>query len=162
MEKYNYQEAMQQDILEYISENYTQEELLEQLQDKDAFIEKLHDDLWVCDSVTGNASGSYTFNRWRAEENLCHNLHLLKEALEEFCDDYAHALERGAEYCDVTIRCYLLDGAIFKALSELEEELEEDFEKCSFCGEWFEKSELKHGLCTYCQQEIESRGEIRK
>ena len=35
------------------------------------------------DSVTGNASGSYTFSAWQAEENLCHNFELLTDALEE-------------------------------------------------------------------------------
>ena len=125
MEKYNYKEAMLEDVLEYINEHYTREEIKERLEDREEFFETLHDDLWVCDSVTGNASGSYTFNTWRAEEYLSHNLDLLQEALEEFCDDYNNALERGAEYCDVTIRCYLLNNAIFKAFSELEEELEE-------------------------------------
>lgn len=124
MEKYNYKAAMKEDILEYIKENYTQEELLEKLEDKDAFYEELHDDLWVCDSVTGNASGSYTFNTWKSEENLCHNLDLLEEALDEFGGDFEKALAHGAEYCDVTIRCYLLGGAISEALSELENNLE--------------------------------------
>ncbi len=125
MEKYNYHEAIKTDILEYINENYTNEELNGLLQDKESFYEKLHDDLWVCDSVTGNASGSYTFNRWTAEENLCHNLHLLKDAFEEFCDDYSVALERGAEYCDVTIRCYLLGSVLYGVVNELERSLQQ-------------------------------------
>ena len=160
MERYNYHAAIKSDIQEYIDDNYTQEEILEQLKDKDAFIEKLHDDLWVEDSITGNASGSYTFNTWQADEFICHNLDLLKDALEEFGGDYAKALERGSEYCDVTIRCYLLGSAIYEVVKEIEEELEENFERCSFCGEWFEKNELDDGLCTYCQQEMKSRGEI--
>lgn len=125
MEKYNYMAAMKEDILEYIEDNYTQEELLEKLEDKEAFFETLNDDLWVYDGVTGNASGSYTFNTWRAEENLCHNLDLLEEALDEFGGDFGKALERGAEYCDVTIRCYLLGGAIYEALDELENNMED-------------------------------------
>lgn len=124
MERYDYFEAMKKDILEYIEENYSQYELEKRLEDKEAFYEKLHDDLWVEDSVTGNASGSYTFSTWQAEENLCHNITLLKDALEEFCDDYARALERGAEYCDVTIRCYLLGSVLYGVVNELERALE--------------------------------------
>ena len=124
MERYDYHVAMKEDILEYIKENYTQEEIKERLEDKEEFYETLHDDLWVCDSVTGNASGSYTFNTWQAEENLCHNITLLKDALEEFCDDYARALEKGAEYCDVTIRCYLLGSVLYGVVNELERALE--------------------------------------
>lgn len=124
MERYDYHAAMKKDVLEYIEENYTKEEIKEHLENKDEFIEKLHDDLWVCDSVTGNASGSYTFNTWQANENLCHNLDLLKDALEEFCCDYGKALERGSEYCDVTIRCYLLGSVIYGVVNELEREME--------------------------------------
>lgn len=123
MEKYDYYQAIKEDILEYINENYTTEELKNHLGDRDDFYEKLNDDLWVCDSVTGNASGSYTFNTWKAEENLCHNLDLLKDALEEFGNTLTYALERGAEYCDVTIRCYLLGSVLYSVITKLERSL---------------------------------------
>lgn len=121
--KYDYFEHVKSDVLDYLDENYSTEELRENLGDRDAFYEKLHDDLWVEDSVTGNASGSYTFSTWQAEENLCHNWDLLQDALEEFCDDYAHAINKGAEYCDVTIRCYLLGSVLYVLLDELERSL---------------------------------------
>lgn len=124
---YNYLEAVKEDIKEYIEEHFSTEELKEALSysgAKEKFVEKLNDDLWVCDSVTGNASGSYTFNTWQAEENLCHNMELLQEALQEFGCDISY-LEKGAEACDVTIRCYLLNPAICEVLEELENEMEE-------------------------------------
>ena len=124
MEKYNYKKAILEDVLEYIREHYTKEEIKVALEDKDDFFEKLNDDLWINDGVTGNASGSYTFNTWQAEENLCHNLDLLEEALDEFGGNFEKALMMGAEHCDVTIRCYLLGWAIDEALEQLEEELE--------------------------------------
>jgi hypothetical protein len=120
MEKYDYFKALEDDIKEYIENEYTTEELKEHLGDRDTFYDKLHDDLWVCDSVTGNASGSYTFSTWDAEENLCHNLDLLGDALSEFGDELGKALEKGAEYCDVTIRCYLLGSVLYQVLNELE------------------------------------------
>jgi hypothetical protein len=131
MEKYNYQQVMRDDVMEYIEEHYTREELKAHLgtrQQEDDFQETLHNDMWICDSVTGNASGSYTFSTWQAEENLCHNLDLLKEALEEFGGDYSKALERGSEYCDVTIRCYLLSTTIWDCLDIIKDELEEEEE----------------------------------
>ena len=123
MERYDYHQAMHNDILEYINEEYTTEELTEQLGDREEFYNKLHNDLWVCDSVTGNASGSYTFSTWQAEENICHNLDLLQTAVEEFGDNLGTAVYKGAEYCDVTIRCYLLGSVLYQVLDELEEKL---------------------------------------
>lgn len=70
--------------------------------------------------MTGNGSGSYTFNTWVAEENICHNMELLGEACEEF-GDAGQILNKGAEACDVIIRCYLLAPAIAAVLDELEE-----------------------------------------
>ena len=46
--------------------------------------------------------------------------------MEEFCCE-ANAIEKGAEWCDVTIRCYLLGQAISEVLDDMEEELEEAF-----------------------------------
>ena len=121
MEKYNYLESIKEDVLEYIKENYTTKEQLEKLESRDEWEQELNDALWIEDSVTGNASGSYTFNTWKAEEYLCHNLDLLSEALLEFGGGRSELLEKGAEFCDVTIRCYLLGQAISQALEELEE-----------------------------------------
>ena len=118
MEKYNYLESVTADAKAAILENLDNWDF----EDREALEEVSNDNLWVDDSVTGNASGSYTFNAWEAEENLCHNMELLAEACDEFGQPVGRAIERGAEYCDVTIRCYLLGQAISAALDELEEE----------------------------------------
>ena len=120
MEKYNYREQVKSDILDYIAEN----EIKVTASKREEVAEQLHDELWANDSVTGNASGSYTCNAWEAEENICHNLDLLKEALEEFGSNIADL--DSAEMCDVTIRCYLLGECIYAALDEVEEEEEEE------------------------------------
>lgn len=121
MEKYNYFEAVKADALEYIRDNFTAAEIAERLEDRNEWRSSLNDELWVTDSVTGNASGSYYCNAWKAAEALAHNWDILVEALIEFgCD--LNAIERGEEYCDVTIRCYLLGRAIAAALDELESE----------------------------------------
>ena len=123
MSDYNYLEAVKDDVLDYIKNevDYLEFETIEELE------EKLNEDLFTCDSVTGNASGSYTFNTYEAEENLCHNLDLLAEAVEEFGGN-TDILKDGAEACDVTIRCYLLGRAISEALEEIEDEFNEAHE----------------------------------
>ena len=123
---YNYYEAVKDDVREYIENEIN---LNEWKGNREGLEEKLNDDLWTCDSVTGNASGSYTFNAWEAEENLCHNLDLLEEALDEFGSDKGYLLENGAEAADVTIRCYLLGSTIAEVLDELEDEITEDEEE---------------------------------
>lgn len=116
MTTYDYLEAVTDDVREYIKNEINRTEWTG---DREGLEEHLNDTLFVSDSVTGNASGSYTFNTWQAEENLCHNMDLLAEALEEFGDDLSY-LKNGAEACDVTIRCYLLPQAIAEVLDELE------------------------------------------
>lgn len=120
---YNYLEAVTADVREYIENEIN---LNDWKGDRDGLEEKLNDDLWIADSVTGNASGSYYCNTWKAEEALAHNWDLLSEALSEFGQDGTDVLRAGAEAMDVTIRCYLLGQAIAEALDELEEELAED------------------------------------
>lgn len=121
MERYDYMKAMTEDILEYIRTTYTEEEIHEKRKDRFEWENELHDDLWAFDPVTGNASGSYTFNTWTAEEYIAHNLDLLAEAMATFGDD-SNALKNGAEWCDVTIRCYLLASAIAEVLDTFEGE----------------------------------------
>lgn len=121
--EYNYRETVKNDVIEQVKDGYKENSLrIYKEEGRNALEEYLNDELWVDDQVTGNASGSYTFNTWKAEENLCHNMSLLEEACDEFGQDVGEAVKRGAEYCDVTIRCYLLGGAISEAIDELEKE----------------------------------------
>ena len=117
MEKYNYLEQVTTDAKEAILENME----YWNFNDREELEEVAHDELWADDSVTGNGSSSYFCNTWKAEEALCHNWDLLAEACEEFGQDIRWVFKRGAEFCDVTIRCYLLSQAIAAALDELEE-----------------------------------------
>lgn len=121
--KYNYIEAMTADIREYINDEI---ELAEYKGNAEGLEEYLNDELWCPDRVTGNASGSYFFSTYKAEEAIAHNWDLLADALTEFGCDGVNAIEKGAEWCDVTIRCYLLGQAIAEVMEELAEELEEE------------------------------------
>ena len=121
MNQYDYREAVKNDIIDYINDH----DVKVTSSNRDEVYEQLYDEMFISDSVTGNASGSYTFNTWKAEENLCHNLDLLGEALSEFGSDPAKIME-SPEACDVTIRCYLLSEMLGEVLDELEEDDEED------------------------------------
>lgn len=122
MEKYNYFESVKEDVKSYINEHFDEKEITERIrEDKDDFYQSLYDDMFISDSVTGNASGSYTFNAWQAEENICHNLGLYKDALDEFGGEPDW---ESAESVDVTIRCYLLGQVLTEVLDELEDELD--------------------------------------
>lgn len=88
--------------------------------DWDAVYQACYDEMFVDDGVTGNASGSYTFSEWEAEEYLCHNYDLLREACEEFCCE-VRDLPFEAEAADVTIRCYLLGEATANELARRRE-----------------------------------------
>ena len=116
--KYDYRQSLKNDIINYISENGIcwGEDDMQETEDR------LYEALWVEDSETGNGSGSYTFNAWKAEENLCHNLDLPGEALEEFGTSPDYLIEHGAEECDVTIRCFLLSEVLHEVMLELNEE----------------------------------------
>ena len=115
---YNYLEELKSDIKNYINEvasDYMDCEDMDELRDS------LYDNLWDEDSVTGNGSGSYTFNREKAKEYVSDNMDLMVEAYKEFNSierlvDDLEALD--FETIDVTIRCYLLSQALDEVLED--------------------------------------------
>lgn len=119
---YNYYEEVKESGMDYIEEN--KELLLDTFEDKNDLEEFLNDELFTSDSVTGNASGSFTFNRWTAQEYVTENIDLLKEACDEFGTDAETVgnwfLSEELETMDVAIRCYILGSAIADALEEIE------------------------------------------
>ena len=115
---YNYLEELKSDVKNYINEvasDYMDCEDMDELRDE------LYDNLWDEDSVTGNGSGSYTFNREKAKEYVSDNMDLMVEAykdldsIESLVDDL-EALD--FETIDVTIRCYLLSQALDEVLED--------------------------------------------
>jgi len=133
-ETYDYETQVMEDVMEYIREEGLDADEVTNKWERSDFEEMLHDKLWVEDSVTGNASGRYFCSNWKAENALCHNWDLLADAVAEF-GEYEMNLgwfldEKGAEWADVTIRCYLLGTAISQAIDymELQFKGEEDHE----------------------------------
>ena len=101
---YNYHIAVKDDIREYIKENYG------------SVTEKMRAEIFDIilgeDSVTGNASGSYTMNRAIAKEYIIENIDLLRKAVDEYGFDKKDIgeqfLSEQWEYLDVLIRFYLV------------------------------------------------------
>lgn len=119
---YNYLEAIKDDVIEYINENIN----LDEVESRDELEEQLNDDLWAEDSVTGNGSGSYTFDRHKSYENVQGDpdaMDYIRDLVSEFgveAETVAEKfLDEDYEYWDVSIRCYLLGQAIGEALDEL-------------------------------------------
>ena len=66
MKTYNYLESVKEDVRNYIEENA----IVVTSDNREEVEQELNDTLFVNDSVTGNASGSYTFSTWQAKKYL--------------------------------------------------------------------------------------------
>lgn len=120
---YDYMETVKADVREWIEENMpenTEERLLE---------DEVYEECWVDDSVTGNASGSYTFSRYEARENFFGDDNV-QDYLRNMCDEGFTSMEEiGACVCsddweklDVFIRCWCLGEAVHEVYSEMFED----------------------------------------
>lgn len=112
---YNYQDAIADAITDYLNENVipkTNEMKISLREYALAKYDELLDDMMLCDSVTGSASGSYTMCRSLAKVYVLDNEDILadmydNEYINEF--DVVRTFIFGEwERMDVTIRCYLL------------------------------------------------------
>ena len=128
MMNYNYLESMKEDVQEYINNEIN----LKDFSDREELEEKLNEDLWTCDSVTGNASGSYFCNSYKSMECVLDNMDLLEDMCKEFGVDNdtigKKFLACEWEWMDVSIRCYLLGQVIGEVLDEVKEELTDEEE----------------------------------
>lgn len=126
--EYCYLSAIKEDVKNYIDDEIT----ISDFSDRDELESYLNDELWTCDSVTGNASGSYTMNRLMAREYVIDNIDGLNGAVENLGIDKNIVGERflneDFEWCDVIIRCSLLSSAIGEVLDSMEQNNELDFD----------------------------------
>ena len=122
MKRYDYRAAITEDIVNYVAEDFEPDALTASglLDEWREYTLDLTDRLWCEDSVTGNGSGSYWFDAWKAEEAICHNLDIYQECL----DEWEGTPTTDAERIDVAIRCYLLDECIYAIDSAITEHLE--------------------------------------
>lgn len=122
---YDYYASVKTDILTHITENYTVDYLIDNLEDVETFIQDLEDDCWADDSVTGNASGSYFCNCQEAKQAVIDNFELLFECFSEFCYDAKQIgklfIAQSWETMDVIIRCYILYDCCERIVTALKE-----------------------------------------
>ena len=112
MTREEYLEEVKNDVINHIEENHEKGDSISK--------EKLYDDCWIDDSVTGNASGSYYCNSYAAWEKLGNNIAELAEEIESNFGEIPSDRKYDFEYIDVSVRCMLLSEAIEEAVDELE------------------------------------------
>ena len=114
MSNYNYFEAVKDDVRDRLGDyKRGYNEPLEEYQ------ERLNDEFWTDDSVTGNGSGSYTFSTAKAREFVLAGVEQVLEACREFDISFGELIEAGEwERLDVIARCYYLRQAIDEVVTE--------------------------------------------
>lgn len=126
-----YLEMVKEDVKNYVEENEKYFDFSDYA-DADDFAEDLNDKLWIEDGVTGNASGSYTFNSEEAKKYVLEDVETVREALQEFCTPAETIadkfLNEDWEYFDVSARCWVLSQAIGEYIDENRDEIEEKIE----------------------------------
>ena len=117
MEKYDYYDAVKEDVLNAIKED---DELLpREDEDRIDYEERLTDALWASE-VTGNGSYAYYYSDEEdAIAAVMGNLDLCSEAYREFeLDEDAVTFMSNIRSADVTIRCYILPSVIQDVIEE--------------------------------------------
>ena len=119
MNKYNYYNEVQNDVENWLDDEYNPFNLA-QFPNRDAAAKYLANKLWDNDLVTGNG-GEYYTDEETCEEFLCHNLKLAVQACQDFGITFDtlkdhYKMNDLARYVDCAIRCYVLSAAIVQAL----------------------------------------------
>lgn len=120
MEKYNYHEAMKDDIYNYIR---IYDVLNYEYNTRDELYDIIYDEL-INSEMTGN-NGDYYDTEEKCEEYICHNLDLAFQAFEDFdmpvLDKklYPNLFKHPGQWIDAIIRIYLLGQVIDEVLNEL-------------------------------------------
>lgn len=112
----DYRAQVKQDALD------ATEDLMDQIIDQNEHtisVQELVDTLWVDDSVTGNASGSYTMDRARAQKYIAEVVWSAEfaDAMQDWGMNASDLEKQGPEAIDVTIRCYVL-GEVAQEVAE--------------------------------------------
>lgn len=129
MQKYNYLEAVKDDVKTWLVDNSSQFEKIKDnnkidgVIDWDSVKDDLNETLWNEDSITGNGSGSYTFNREKAREYvLSDGLQYLEDLVGEGWLTYESIGKAVTSYdfegLDVSLRCYFLSQAIEEVITD--------------------------------------------
>lgn len=131
MNNYNYYEAVKGAVYDALENDF--DDLFSGLTAEDVktdpyeVADRIADDLFNSDSVTGNASGSFYCNRYLAQEAVIDNIPLLREAVEAWSlenEVVDYFLNEDWEAMDVTIRCYVLHEVACEVMEEIRDAIE--------------------------------------
>ena len=130
MKNYNYLESVKDDVETWLVDNSSQFEEIKDNNEIDGAIDwdgvkdDLNEILWNEDSITGNGSGSYTFNSEKAREYVLDGdgWQYLEDLVNEGWLTYESIGKNVANYnfesLDVALRCYFLSQAIEEAITD--------------------------------------------
>lgn len=130
MKKYNYLEAVKDDVETWLVDNSSRfEEIkdnnkIDGVIDWDGVKDDLNDILWNEDSITGNGSGSYTFNSEKAREYVLDGdgLQYLEDLVDEGWLTHESIGKDVTSYdfesLDIALRCYFLSQAIEEVITD--------------------------------------------
>ena len=129
MKKYNYLESVKDDVKTWLEDNPEQFEEVKDNNEIDGVIDwdgvkdDLNEILWNEDSITGNGSGSYTFNRKQARDYVLDDgLQYLEDLVDEGWLTYESIGKDITNYnfesLDVSLRCYFLSQAIEEVITD--------------------------------------------
>ena len=124
MKYQDYKDEVTQDALRVINEYREYNHLdLRHIVETDDEGGELYEALWLDDSVTGNCSGSYTFNSYKAEQNVAGIIweeNFIDDLLWNFGVELSDVMKQGPEALDVTARCLVLSEVMGDILAGIE------------------------------------------
>jgi hypothetical protein len=113
-ENYSYLHDTILNIIDDLATNeYTQQIIIDNIDNREQLFDTLHENYWTSDSVTGNGSGSYWFGFYPSSLAVFENIDVISDIYNEYGFDFGEDLENQAwEKIDVTARCYYLSEAL--------------------------------------------------
>lgn len=110
----DYRKEVKQDIRCWIDDNDAWPKNKPESDEWYAERENIENHVWIADSVTGNASGSYTMSTYKAAENVSQLIwdEDLWDLLKEIGTEAREAMEKGPEFIDISIRCALVSDCL--------------------------------------------------
>jgi hypothetical protein len=115
-ENYNYLYDTVLNIVDDITNSkYTQQIIIDNIDDREQLFEELNDYYWTNDNITGNGSGSWWFWTYPAQLAVFENLDLIEILVNEgYLDEncLCKYFVNGFESLDVAFRCYYLSEAL--------------------------------------------------
>ena len=114
--KYDYYKAVYDDVKNVI------DEYLRLYKDDERFAGDDLEDVYpyLLESIILDDSVTNYVDEYNAEEYICHNWDLFKEACRHFDERPGYIFDQGIEYCDAVIRQYVIeDSVLYDVLQDM-------------------------------------------